>query len=349
MNLPLVSFFIACLLSTVYGDDSSVEYCYYSPDCNATKWPVIVPHFCSGTHQSPINIVTSKVQADDKLKAFTFNGFNDNSTILNIQNTGKTVKINLDDSKMNVSGGGLQHHYSSIQFHFHWGKGSSVGGSEHTVDGKRYPMEMHIVNLRPDAAVSDSKRFAVLGFFIEANNDSGKPKSWKTLTSFLSNITQAGDSFDIMNQLTVESLIQGVNLNKYYRYLGSLTTPSCNETVVWTVFSDPIKISKDLIDIFSNTVHINKLADAFITKNYRPVQPLNGRNVTSQESGSDTHPPSGSEAHSTSTGTSSSASTLHHTMSISPALLYSVLFWCLWSLSSKTSVIMRVCLFSTLV
>ncbi|XP_060795392.1 carbonic anhydrase XVb isoform X2 [Neoarius graeffei] len=310
MNLPLMSFLVTGLLSTVYGAGGSVEYCYNSPDCNATKWPVIAPQFCNGTRQSPINIVTSEVQADDNLTVFTFNGFNDNSTILNIQNTGKTVKINLDDSKMNVSGGGLQSHYNSIQFHFHWGNGSSVEGSEHTVDGKQYPVEMHIVNVKPNAAVNDSNKFAVLGFFIEANNASGEPNSWKTLTSFLSNITQAGDSLDIMNQLTVESLIQGVNLNKYYRYLGSLTTPSCNETVVWTVFSDPIKLSKDLINLLSNTVHINKTTDAFITKNYRPPQPLNGRIVTSQKS----------EAHPT------SASTLHRTLSISTVLLYSVLF-----------------------
>lgn len=42
---------------------------------------------------------------------------------------------------MEISGGGLKHVYSTLQFHFHWGSGDS-DGSEHTVDSHRYPMEV---------------------------------------------------------------------------------------------------------------------------------------------------------------------------------------------------------------
>lgn len=54
-----------------------------------------------------------------------------------------TVKVTLDDAHVNVSGGGLLGVYKSTQLHFHWGNGSSAPGSEHTVDGKQYPMEVH--------------------------------------------------------------------------------------------------------------------------------------------------------------------------------------------------------------
>lgn len=49
------------------------------------------------------------------------------------------------NSGAKISGGGLPEEYDSFQFHLHWGNGSSVPGSEHTVDGKRYPMAVNIV------------------------------------------------------------------------------------------------------------------------------------------------------------------------------------------------------------
>lgn len=104
----------------------------------------------------------------------------------------------------------------------------------------------------------------------------GSPASWKTLTSYLNDIKNAGkmfepviwsvfmkkknknlslflcsgDSVSLPSSLTLDSLLEGVDRTRYYRYLGSLTTPNCNEAVVWTVFKDPIKVSKDLVRVF---------------------------------------------------------------------------------------------------
>ena len=40
--------------------------------------------------------------------------------------------------------GGLNGSYEFAQAHFHWGSVDDVG-SEHTINGKHYPMEMHLV------------------------------------------------------------------------------------------------------------------------------------------------------------------------------------------------------------
>lgn len=42
--------------------------------------------------------------------------------------------------------------------------------------------------------------------------------------------------------------------DEYYRYEGSLTTPPCYPSVLWTVFRHPVKISQEQASL--NTTHI---------------------------------------------------------------------------------------------
>ncbi|XP_026888462.2 carbonic anhydrase 1-like [Electrophorus electricus] len=310
MNTKLVTFLIAFLLPTVRSAESSANWCYNLPSCNSTTWPSTTPQHCNGTRQSPVNIETKNVKLDLSLVPFSFSGFDDSSALLHILNEGKTVKVFVNDSKVNVSKGGLADVYKTSQVHFHWGNGTFTGGSEHTLDGKQYQMEMHVVNYMSsygslDAALTNSTGVAVLGFFIEASYGSGNPNSWKNLTSYLTKITNFGNSAIILGDFTLDSLLQGVNRSKYYRYLGSLTTPSCNEAVVWTVFKDSIKVSQDLINLFSTTVHTNTSSDPLIFNNFRISQNLNGRVITQ----------------------SSLATTPLHSTFISAVLLCAVLWW----------------------
>lgn len=51
------------------------------------------------------------------------------------------VKCTLKENTVEISGGGLGHVFSTLQFHFHWGSSDS-NGSEHTMDSHRYPIEV---------------------------------------------------------------------------------------------------------------------------------------------------------------------------------------------------------------
>ncbi|XP_042081956.1 carbonic anhydrase 4-like [Haplochromis burtoni] len=37
-------------------------------------------------------------------------------------------------------------------------------------------------------------------------------------------------------------------VSKFYQYMGSLTTPACNEAVVWTIFHEPIHANSELMN-----------------------------------------------------------------------------------------------------
>ena len=48
----------------------------------------------------------------------------------------------MDSGDPKISGAGLPGTFKLAQFHFHWGTTDS-DGSEHTVDGEAYPLEVN--------------------------------------------------------------------------------------------------------------------------------------------------------------------------------------------------------------
>uniref|UniRef100_A0A3B3ZE45 Alpha-carbonic anhydrase domain-containing protein n=1 Tax=Periophthalmus magnuspinnatus TaxID=409849 RepID=A0A3B3ZE45_9GOBI len=221
---------------------------------------------CNGNRQSPIEIVSAAAAINRSLTPFTFTNFNNKTALTSIHNSDYTVKVKV--SGVSMSGGGLSEEYQTLMFTLHWGNRSSIPGSEHKLNGKRYPMELQIVSFKASSgdiqtALADSNGLAALGFLIEVDETTtGLPVSWKNLTTH---------SLNLSLSLSLDDLLTGVDRTKYYRYLGSLTTPNCDEAVVWTVFKDPVKVSKDLIDLFST-----KIKDAnstLIVNNYRSIKP----------------------------------------------------------------------------
>ena len=89
------------------------------------------------------------------------------------------------------------------------------------------------------------------------------------------------------------------NTDKFFRYKGSFTSPGlyingdlnsnfaneyqigCAERVTWTIFKEPLKISYDQMKKFWHlkTMKTEDETETKLNKNYRPDQPLNGREV----------------------------------------------------------------------
>ncbi|KAJ8399970.1 hypothetical protein AAFF_G00407000 [Aldrovandia affinis] len=248
------------------------DHCEYNP----SHWHMLPDSMCGGERQSPININIKKAIYNQNLNNFTFTNFSNSGSMKYLTNTGHTVKCVLEENMVEIAGGGLNHKYSTMQFHFHWGNTDEhSSGSEHTVDSKRYPMEMHIVNIRKGLPVAeakeDSEGLAVMGFFIEVTDEEENQKSWETLTSYLSKIKNKGSTVNIEDHISIDDLLGDVDRSKYYRYKGSLTTPNCNEAVVWTVFKQPIKVNKNLVKLFPSSMGYDNV--------YRPEQKLHSRTV----------------------------------------------------------------------
>ena len=87
-----------------------------------------------------------------------------------------------------------------------------------------------------------------------------------------------GDAIDAA--FDIGEFIAMVNVEDYYTYNGSLTTPDCNEVVTWVVFKHSIGIPSSVLSAFRSLEdsHGDPLVD-----NYRPPQPLNDRHIGNAE------------------------------------------------------------------
>ncbi|KAL6470077.1 hypothetical protein MHYP_G00211960 [Metynnis hypsauchen] len=269
-----------CLLFAPYI--CSAQWCYQSQySCEGkcqgpSQWVRDFPE-CGGQIQSPVNIVTRMVQYDPSLTAIIFENYTEvmNITVVNI---GYAAVFFLPPS-MRIRGGGLPDTYKAVQFHLHWG--SDCGpGSEHTVDGEQYPMEVHIVHIKQQyntlsEAMNDPVGVAALGFFFEVSPHENR-QFYKVIEA-LGRIQYNGNSSVMTGFQLTDMLTSLENFSSYYRYAGSLTVPGCNEAIIWTVFQQSIPISRQQLALVTQQMFFSTgkpMIDIF-----RPVQNLNGRIV----------------------------------------------------------------------
>lgn len=196
-----------------------------------------------------------------------------------IKNNGHSAQVEWNTTAIgevpHVSGGNLGVEFAFAQFHFHWGKNKNKG-SEHTINGKIFPAELHLVHFNTKYktigdAVAQEDGLAVLGIMLKIAREDNEKLS--PIIDGLSTITHSGRKETLATPFALSDLLPD-DVTTFYRYSGSLTTPTCNEVVTWTVFEDPITISNNQIEEFRKLLDD---AENPIVDNFRPAQPLKGR------------------------------------------------------------------------
>ncbi|XP_026517630.1 carbonic anhydrase 15-like, partial [Terrapene carolina triunguis] len=105
-------------------------------------------------------------------------------------------------------------------------------------------------------------------------------RSWDSFTQHLKDVALKGKETNLDGSFSLQELLGSMDLARYYRYPGSLTTPNCDEVVVWTVFPDPILVPLDVVDAFPSILNsTNSDAGPRLQNNYRPLQSLGDRQV----------------------------------------------------------------------
>ncbi|KAK6192141.1 hypothetical protein SNE40_003670 [Patella caerulea] len=272
---------VAFTLLTFVGLSTAASWGY--EDNGASKWADTYST-CGQNSQSPINIVSSGATLQASLGNMTMTGY-DTPVALTIKNNGHTAQVDVTGNQY-ISNGGLSEQYKLAQFHFHWGS-DNTKGSEHQINSNTYPMEVHFVHYKNSLgslgnSVSVNDGLAVLGFMFEISDSDNA--NYADLISKLADITAYNTSNLV--SLTNTALMNFIpsNPTNFFRYSGSLTTPSCNEVVVWTVFTETIKISQSQMATFRTLMSSETDANNQqynIKDNFRPVQPLHSRTVYS--------------------------------------------------------------------
>jgi len=229
----------------------------YSEEEGPKHWAELSPVYAicgSGKMQSPIDLLPDASNGTPEWKieyTMTSLQIGHNENVKELINNGHTIQVTTQEGSSIVYAG---KRYQLKQFHFHT-------PSEHTINGKHAPMEIHFVHQ------SDDDSLAVIAVLVNEGNHNN---NFNELIKYLPNAPGEKKTYD---SVKINIRIHVPKELLAYHYIGSLTTPPCTEHVQWIVLKNPIALDKEQISAFSSR----------IGNNNRPTQAMNGRTLTMDE------------------------------------------------------------------
>uniref|UniRef100_A0A8C6U388 protein-tyrosine-phosphatase n=1 Tax=Neogobius melanostomus TaxID=47308 RepID=A0A8C6U388_9GOBI len=225
---------------------------------------------CNSVRQSPVDIDETFTPVRQQYQNLQLQGWErliaENSTA---RNNGTTVVIDVG-GEFFVTGGGLSERFRVGRITFHWGRcNATSAGSEHSLNGMKYPLEMQIYGYDADTfenideAINSEGRIAALAVLFEVCTSLDENENLTSVVNAVNAVTRFGKTEPI-EPFALRTLLPN-NTDKYYIYNGSLTAPPCSETVEWVIFKHTVPISETQLELFCEVLTLEQSGYVILT------------------------------------------------------------------------------------